>query len=125
LRGTSLFRPSEGRRRLETLNWQRPITAILKGGASGADELARAWADRRRVKVWTYIAGKRRDGRASWAGGNQRMVDEGKPDLVVAFPGVRRTADLVRRAKGASLTILLIDGASDDPVLLDGLRRSA
>jgi len=26
---------------LDTLNWRRPIRAILQGGAAGADELAR------------------------------------------------------------------------------------
>src|SRR5262249_16770583 len=29
---------------------------------------------------------------------NQRMLDEGKPDLVVAFPGGGGTKDMVRRA---------------------------
>src|SRR5215203_4448097 len=110
---------------LDTLNWQRHIDAILQGGATGADELARNWAERRRVRIRTYISGKTSGGRSSWSKGNQRMVDEGRPDLVVAFPGVRRTADLVRRAKDACVTVLLIDGASDDPVLLDGLRWSA
>jgi hypothetical protein len=110
---------------LDTLDWQRSVKAILQGGATGADELARNWADRRRIKVRTYIAGKKSTGRASWSKGNQRMITEGKPDLVVAFPGVQRTADLVGRAKAAGVMVLLIDGASDDPILLDGLRWSA
>jgi len=99
---------------LDTLHWQRPIKSILQGGATGADELGRDWADRKNVKVRTYIAGKKTSGRASWSRGNQRMIDEGKPDLVVAFPGVKRTADMIRRARLAGVTTLLIDGASDD-----------
>lgn len=39
---------------------------------------------------------------------NQRMLDEGKPDLVVAFPGDKGTADMVRRARTASLEVLEI-----------------
>jgi hypothetical protein len=110
---------------LDTLNWQRPIRSILQGGASGADELARNWAERHGVKVRTYIAGKKKTGRSSWSKGNQRMIDEGKPDLVVAFPGVRRTADMIRRGRIAGVTVVLIDGAEGDPLLVNGLRWSA
>ena len=38
---------------------------------------------------------------------NQEMVDAGT-DLVVAFPGGRGTADLVRRARAAGLQILVV-----------------
>jgi predicted Rossmann-fold nucleotide-binding protein len=41
---------------------------------------------------------------------NQRMIDEGKPDLVVAFPGGSGTADMVRRAKRASIEVMEVDG---------------
>jgi hypothetical protein len=36
---------------------------------------------------------------------NQRMIDEGKPDLVIAFPGGRGTADMVSRAKKAGIPV--------------------
>ena len=92
---------------------------------AGTDELARNWADRNHIKVRTYIAGKKRSGRASWSRGNQRMLDEGKPNLVVAFPGVKRTADMIRRARLVGVTVLLIDEANEDPFLVNGLRWSA
>jgi hypothetical protein len=99
---------------LDTLHWRQPIKAILQGGATGADKLGREWADRKNVKVCTFIAGKKSSGQASWSRGNQRMIDEGKPDLIVAFPGVKRTADMIRRARRSSVTVLLIDGAGGD-----------
>jgi hypothetical protein len=34
------------------------------------------------------------------------MIDEGKPDLVVAFPGGRGTADMVKRAKKANVEVI-------------------
>jgi UDP-N-acetylmuramoylalanine-D-glutamate ligase len=34
------------------------------------------------------------------------MLDVGKPDLVVAFPGGRGTADMVRRAKEAGVEVI-------------------
>jgi hypothetical protein len=37
---------------------------------------------------------------------NQRMLEEGKPDLVMAFPGGRGTADMVRRGKEAGVEVI-------------------
>lgn len=37
---------------------------------------------------------------------NQRMLDKGKPDLVLAFPGGDGTADMVRKAKSAGVPII-------------------
>lgn len=38
------------------------------------------------------------------------MLDEGKPDLVIAFPGGRGTADMVNRAKVSGIeTEIIID----------------
>jgi len=110
---------------LDTLNWRCPIKAILQGGATGADELARDWAEARNIKVCTYPAVKKPDGRISWSKSNQRMIDQGKPDLVVAFLGATRTADMVRRARIAGVTLLMIDRIGDDPLLALGSRWSA
>ena len=37
---------------------------------------------------------------------NARMLAEGRPDLVVAFPGGTGTADMVRRAKAAGVRVV-------------------
>ena len=34
------------------------------------------------------------------------MLDEGKPDLVVAFPGGRGTAHMTRIARGAGIEVI-------------------
>jgi hypothetical protein len=44
---------------------------------------------------------------------NQRMLDEGKPDLVVAFPGGGGTKDLVRRAVKAGVSVHEVNRADD------------
>lgn len=81
-----------------------PITTIIEGGANGADRCARRWAIKHHVRWETFDA--------DWSLGkkagpirNQRMIDEGKPDLVAAFPGGRGTAELVRRAKAAGIEV--------------------
>ena len=37
---------------------------------------------------------------------NQQMIDEGKPDLVVAFKGGTGTADMTRRAKKHNIKVI-------------------
>jgi hypothetical protein len=79
---------------------------IIEGGATGADYLAREW-----VRARTYRDGKTFDadwdryGRAAGPMRNQRMIDEGHPDWVIAFPGDRGTADMIRRAKAAGIKV--------------------
>jgi hypothetical protein len=40
---------------------------------------------------------------------NERMLTEGKPDLVVAFPGGRGTAHMTRLAREAGVEVVEID----------------
>jgi len=82
-----------------------PISCIIEGGAAGADYLGRTWAKLRQRGVETYEAMWARDGKAAGPIRNQAMLINGKPDLVVAFPGGRGTADMVRRARAAGVEV--------------------
>jgi len=86
-------------------NWL-PVGTIIHGDCrSGAD----LWADEFAVVNWTglevYPADWNAHGKAAGPIRNQRMIDEGKPDLVLAFPGGRGTADMVRRAREAGIEV--------------------
>ncbi|MGB3417884.1 MAG: DUF2493 domain-containing protein [Mesorhizobium sp.] len=77
---------------------------IIHGGARGADQLADDYG----VLNWCGIEIFRADwglGKAAGPIRNQRMINEGKPDIVVAFPGGKGTADMVRRAKTAGIPV--------------------
>ncbi|SRR6266849_768377 len=78
---------------------------IIHGGARGADSLAQDWADNAGLACLVYPADWKMHGRAAGPLRNQRMIDEGKPDLVIAFPGSRGTADMIRRAKAAGIPV--------------------
>lgn len=80
-------------------------TLIIEGGASGADTLAWKWSKRNSVQRSTYKAEWDRNGKGAGPIRNQKMLDEGKPDLVIAFAGGRGTADMVRRAKSAGVEV--------------------
>lgn len=85
-------------------------SVIIEGGARGADKLARLWAQHYGADVETCPADWGAHGKAAGPIRNQRMLDEGKPDLVIAFPGGRGTADMVRRAKAAGVEVRAIPG---------------
>jgi predicted Rossmann-fold nucleotide-binding protein len=74
-------------------------THVLTGGCRGADKLAQQWALIADIPSSTYAADWDRYGKSAGPRRNQAMLDDCHPDLVVAFPGGRGTADMVRRAK--------------------------
>lgn len=81
---------------------------VIQGGASGADALAREWCLAQCIPFINFPANWKRDGRAGGPIRNQRMLDQGKPDLVIAFPGGFGTADMVERATKAGVRVLVI-----------------
>lgn len=88
-----------------------PITRVIHGGAAGADHFADGWAAVQKVPTTIFEARWDKDGRAAGPIRNQRMLDEGKPDLVLAAPGGNGTADMVRRAKAAGVRVVTVDEA--------------
>lgn len=93
---------------LEASRRDRGIAVLIAGGAPGADSLAADWAVAQGIPCDVYMADWEGLGRKAGPIRNQRMLDEGKPDLVVAFPGGRGTADMVRPAKAIGLELLAI-----------------
>jgi len=78
---------------------------IIAGGAPGADTAAVACAMVHWVEFKEYPADWKKYGPSAGPIRNQQMIDEGKPDLVVAFPGGHGTADMVARAKKAGIPV--------------------
>lgn len=106
-------------RTLNEIHEKTPISCIIEGGATGADALAFRWASTgNRVGTELYAAEWSTHGRKAGPIRNQRMLDEGKPDLVVAFPGGKGTADMVAKARRAGVRVMVVeadDRRSDSP----------
>lgn len=85
-----------------------PITRIISGGARGADALGELWAKHAFVSCVVYPADWKAHGRAAGARRNQRMLDSEKLDLVVACRGGKGTADMMRRAEKAGITVVRV-----------------
>lgn len=84
----------------------RPDVVVITGGSNGVDTIADEWAVLNYCETVVYPADWRTYGRAAGPRRNQQMLDEGRPDLVVAFPGGTGTADMVERAERAGVPVV-------------------
>lgn len=82
------------------------IHCVIEGGANGADSLARHWAYAKGIEVSTFPANWGKYGRRAGPIRNQQMIDEARPDLVVAFPGGKGTEDMINRARRAKIVVI-------------------
>lgn len=100
---------------LRRLEEYRPIArevVVIHGAARGADTLGRAIAEGLGYRILGFPANWRRYGRAAGPIRNQQMLDEGRPDLVLAFhndiQNSRGTRDMVARARLAGIPVEVI-----------------
>jgi hypothetical protein len=102
------------------------IEVIIEGEARGADLIARAWAQERRIPFepypaqWDLYRPPPGSGRKNPAGPirNRQMLTEGRPDMVLAFhPDLSQskgTLDMVRAAREAGVPVKVFNGRDDD-----------
>lgn len=91
---------------LDKLHRERMIGVVIEGDARGADRIAGYWARRNRIDNLKFPADWRAHGKAAGPIRNKRMLDEGKPDAVLAFPGGRGTANMIEQARGAGIEVI-------------------
>lgn len=72
--------------RLNDLAVRNKIDVIIHGGAAGVDNLAGVWARNNNIPEEIYMADWDTHGKKAGPIRNQKMLDESKPDVVVAFP---------------------------------------
>lgn len=91
---------------LDALHAERRFDHVMTGAAPGADTLADTWARSKAIPVSRYYALWKTEGKAAGPLRNQRMLAEGKPDLVVAFPGGRGTQNMCEQAESAGVEVI-------------------
>ncbi len=97
---------------LSDLHYRIGISCIIHGGAEGADLAAKWWAERFGVPVEDYPVTKdewQRLGKKAGPMRNQDMLERSHPDLCIAFPGGKGTADMTRRAIGAGVETVQVE----------------
>ncbi len=92
-------------------NLQKPIT-IIHGGCKGADSIAGYQAKQLGFQVRVFKADWNKYGKAAGPIRNKQMLDEGNPNLVVAFHNAleesKGTLDMVSQAKKAGINVIVI-----------------
>lgn len=88
-------------------------TVIIHGKAPGADTLAGFVAEKLGMKVIPFDAKWHIYGRAAGPKRNQKMLDEGKPDMVLAFhdniEDSAGTKDMINKGIKAGKKVILIE----------------
>lgn len=92
-------------RALTMVHHKHRITELVEGGARGADMHARDWAKANDVKTTTVHADWKRYGPAAGPIRNSEMLRDHRPDAVIAFPGGKGTADMVKIARDAGVKV--------------------
>lgn len=82
---------------------------VAHGGARGADSHADAYCKDNAVPHVCYPANWALYGKAAGPIRNQQMLEDFQPDLVVAFPGGRGTAHMVKIAREAGVEVMEVD----------------
>ena len=93
---------------LDEAHAANPFEALIHGNAKGADQLADDWAAARSIKTLTFTPLWEEHGKAAGPIRNQEMLDKGNPHMVIAFPGGRGTADMVKRAETKGVPVVRV-----------------
>ena len=93
---------------MRELNKTHKFTTVISGAASGADDIGEQWGHWAELDVDMYPARWDTHGRSAGPIRNKQMLDEGKPDLVVAFAGGKGTANMIKQAKANGVEVMEI-----------------
>lgn len=94
---------------LDSLKTEFTDLVIIQGEARGADTLAKDWALRNKVMTLSFPANWKQYGKSAGYRRNTQMLEEGKPDIVIAFPGGRGTEMMCEIAETAGITVRRVD----------------
>lgn len=98
---------------LDKLHKKYGFDVVIEGDARGADRMAGYWARKNKLDNLKFPADWEKYGRAAGFIRNKQMLDEGQPDLVIAFgltPESKGTRNMVDQATKAGIEVVIIDG---------------
>lgn len=104
---------------LDQIHKKRIITHVTEGGQrtrdyhtreiiGGADYWAMRWAKRNEIPFTTMKADWNKYGLSAGYIRNTQMLKEGKPDIVIAFPGGKGTDMMMKIARAANVEVIQI-----------------
>lgn len=85
------------------------ITVLITGRARGADRFSELYARRAGIEIEAYPADWNQFGKRAGPIRNAQMLREGRPGLVVAFPGGVGTAHMCSIAEKAGVEVKKVE----------------
>lgn len=82
-------------------------TSVVAGGAAGADTIAVCWAKDHGTRYYEIPANWAMYGKSAGHRRNAEMLTL-QPDLVIAFPGGKGTANMIQQALKAKVPVMTI-----------------
>ena len=82
------------------------VSLVIEGGALGADCFAAEWADKTETPHIQFSADWKAHGRAAGPIRNREMLEKGRPDVVLAFPGGKGTENMISQAEKAGVRVV-------------------
>lgn len=99
---------------LDAIHAETPIRRLAQGECrTGADRLARLWALEHGACLVGYHALWQFHGTVAGPIRNRAMINAERPDIVVAFPGNRGTADCCAYAESEGFTVVRYPAGPD------------
>ena len=89
----------------EAVRLSGKVLVIIHGNARGADLLADTYARDEQIEVLSFPANWDLYGKRAGFIRNKQMLDVGKPDLIIAFPGGRGTDMMCEIAEKAGVPV--------------------
>lgn len=98
-------------KRLDQLHRELGFDVVIEGDAPGVDRMAGFWARRKRLDNLKFPADWDKYGLAAGPIRNSKMLKEGQPDIVIAFPGPgsKGTHDMADKARAAGVRVIEVD----------------
>lgn len=94
---------------LDKLREHNGILNIIHGNCSGADLLAEHWAKHNQISYLGIPAEWGKLGKLAGPLRNKRMLDEGNPDICIAFPGGKGTENMVLLSVAYGVRVIKIE----------------
>ncbi len=85
------------------------MTVLIHSDAKGAESIAGGWAGLHGIEAVLFRAESTTYGKTAVPILNTKMLEEGRPNLVIAFPGGWDVDDLIHKAREAGVKVYEID----------------
>jgi hypothetical protein len=99
---------------LTAVHHSLPVSVLIHGGSVGIGAAAEIWAAKAGVNIVRYPP-PRTGSRADNVRRDLFMLEDGRPDALLAFPGGRRTQKLTGFALDSGLQVIRAEALLSDP----------